>query len=212
MERIQKQKIFFRGYFTGLGLHKSMMAMEIAMQCHTGNRRDGNPEVSHQFDIVGMLIQVFEKRMTPAELDILIASAFLHDVVEDYPSLYDQSDILAKFGCEVSDIVARVTKKANFKKTPEHRELYYKGVLGNLFSTFVKCFDRIHNLQSMIAGFTPEGQRKYIIETEEYFYQMIKKSRSENPQFYIVFVIIQQQMEMIISLAEEVMNKNGAKK
>lgn len=205
MERIQKQKIFFRGYFVGKKMFKSIEAMEVAMSCHVGLRKGGEPEVSHQFSIVGMILQVFECRLNTEELDIIVASAFLHDVVEDYSHLFNQEQVEDKFGQDVSRIVGMVTKPLNFKKNHEDRFSYYSGMLKCYFSVFVKCFDRIHNLQSMICGFSPEKQQLYIEETETYFFPMIKQARAKYPEYYMVFVIIQEQMEMIIRLSKQLL-------
>lgn len=205
MERIQKQKIFFRGYFVGKKMLKSIEAMEVAMRCHVGFRKGGEPEVSHQFAIVGMILQVFECRLNTEELDIIVASAFLHDVVEDYSDLFNQQQTEDKFGHDVSRIVAMVTKPESFKKNHEDRYAYFNGMLKCYFAVFVKCFDRIHNLQSMIGGFKPDKQVSYIEETEAYFFPMIKKARAMYPEYYMVFVIIQEQMEMIIRLSEQVL-------
>ncbi|MND11610.1 GTP pyrophosphokinase [compost metagenome] len=201
-ERLQKQKTFYRGYFIGRGMFQSIRAMEIAMECHTNLRKDGYPEVSHQFEIVGMILQVFEGRVTAKILDCLVAAGFLHDVPEDYAQKYGLADIRNSFAVMTANIVALVTKPDDFKKNHEYRQKYYGGVLSDIYAVFIKCIDRIHNLQSMVAGFSHEKQLDYIEETETYFYPMIKRARMAHPEHYTVLTLLKQQMEMIIRLCQ----------
>lgn len=198
--RIEKQKIFYRGYFIAQRMFESISAMEIAMECHTGTRKDGFPEVSHQFEIVGMILQVFEGRICTQILDSLVAAGFLHDVPEDYSEKYPLDALAAEFSETTMSIVTPMTKPADFEKTHEHRVIYYGNISKNILAVFGKSLDRIHNLLSMIAGFSAEKQRLYIEETETYFFPMIKQARREHPQFYMILTLLKQQMEMIIRL------------
>ena len=200
--RLQKQKVLFRGYFLGREMHQSVRAMEIAMECHSGSRKDGSPEVSHQFEIVGMLLQLFEGRMCYHMLDSLVAAAFLHDVPEDYPELYNLAALAQMFDDITMSIVSRMTKPEGFEKIDEHRKTYFGFIAEDILAVLLKCSDRVHNLQSMIAGFSSKKQREYIEETETYFYPMIKKARLEHPEFYMVLVLLKQQMEMIIRICK----------
>lgn len=211
--RLEKQKLFFKGYFTSSRMFKSLSAMYIALECHTGKRKDDiTPEVQHQFAIVGMLLQTFENRLSLDELDILIASAFLHDVVEDYPEKYSINDIEDKFGKEVRDIVCYVTKtnitthKINAVAddglilSEKYTTQYFDNMIENVFSVILKCFDRIHNLQTMKGVFPPEKIAAYITETETEIFPLIKKARIRYPEYYIIFITAKSQMENIIAL------------
>jgi (p)ppGpp synthase/HD superfamily hydrolase len=196
--RLQKQKVLFRGYFLGREMHQSVRAMEIAMECHSGFRKDGSPEVSHQFEIVGMLLQIFEGRMCYHMLDSLVSAAFLHDVPEDYPELYNLAALAEVFNEVTMSVVTRMTKPEGFEKTDEHRKPYFNFISEDILAVLLKCADRVHNLQSMIAGFSNKKQLEYIEETETYFYPMIKKARLEYSEFYMILVLFKQQMAMII--------------
>jgi len=206
-KRVDKQKVFYRGYFLGRGMFESLRALEVALECHKSSRKDGSPEISHQFEIVGMILQVFEKWLDVETLDMLIAASFLHDVAEDYSELYPISLLATMFKCGTMDILVRVTKPKDFVKDHVNRTHYYDYISEKIWAIIMKCFDRIHNLQSMVAGFSVEKQHAYIEETETYFYPMIKKARAAYPEMYMVLITLQQQMEMIIRLASYSLDK-----
>ena len=60
-KRLNKQKRKLIKYFDEYSLVYSPIAMNIALKYHIGTRKNGLAEVSHQFDIIAMVIPLFEK-------------------------------------------------------------------------------------------------------------------------------------------------------
>jgi len=202
-DRLKKQIIFFKGYFVGRNMLKSIRALELALKFHIGKRSDGREEVSHQIEIAGYLIQVLENKIPNDELDIIIAAAFLHDLVEDYPDKYSLEEVLENFGEAVHGIIKRVSKPANFnKRDTEHKHAYYMAILEDAFSVMVKGGDRMHNIQSMARAFGIVKQKYYIEEVKSYFYPMLRAAREKWPQYYMIFINIQHSLERQIALLE----------
>jgi len=77
-------------------------AYEFGAEAHAGQmRQSGEPYISHPVAVAGILADM---RMDAKG----IAAAILHDVIEDTPNDYD--DISRRFGHDVADLVAALTK------------------------------------------------------------------------------------------------------
>lgn len=197
-ERVQKQKVFYRGYFTAHSMRFALKAMEIALSVHCGVRSNGCVEVSHQFDIVGSIISAFDGKVSSEVMDLLVSTAFLHDVLEDYPEYWEDNHVGGVMSAQIINAVMLVSKPSTFKKTHDDRVRYFTAISTDFCATIVKLFDRLHNLQTMGAGFSPKKQELYIEETVEYFYPLLKFARTEYSEYYLVFVSVRRQIESII--------------
>lgn len=190
MDNLDRLKRFYRGYFEGYKMAKSLKALDLAMKFHTGSRKGGAPEVSHQFEIVNLLIQLLHGHCNVKEMDDIIAASFLHDIVEDYSNRYSFDDLSKNFDKKICSIVKAVTKTSDYDKYSEaDHESYYKQILKIPEAVLVKCGDRIQNVQS-IGGLKLERQKEYVEEVEEYFFPMIKKARRLYPDFLNLFAVL----------------------
>ena len=190
MDSLNKLKIFYRGYFILNKMDQSLKALDLAMEFHTGLRKGGSPEITHQFEIVNLLIQLLQGHCSSQQMDEIIASSFMHDVVEDYSNRYSFDNLGKDFDKKVFKIVKAVTKKSDYDKhSKADHETYYKKILKIPEAVLVKCGDRIQNVQS-IGGLKLERQKEYVEEVEEYFFPMIKKARRLYPDFYHLFATL----------------------
>lgn len=190
MDQLKKVTIFDRGYFLGHGLHQSLKALELALKHHTGTRKHGGPEVEHQIEIANLLIELLHGQVDLKRIDHVVASAFLHDLIEDYPEAYSFDDLRKNFSPEVYEVVKLVTKPPHFDKhDDEAQQKYYREIVKNPDAVLVKASDRIHNLQT-ISGLKFKRQREYARETEEYFLPMLKWARKRYTDIYFVYVVL----------------------
>lgn len=204
MDNLNKLKVFYRGYFASYKMDQSLKALDIALKFHTGVRKGGAAEVSHQFEIVNLLIQLFHGHCTPRQIDEIIASSFLHDVVEDYPERFSFDDLSKNFNKNVLKIVKSITKKPDFDNdSPEDHKNYYKQVLSVPEAVLVKAGDRIHNVQS-IGGLKLSRQKEYVKEVEDYFFPMIKKARRLYPDFYFLIVTLGEILKRQIKFVKKI--------
>jgi len=201
--RLGKMKEYFTKYFRKRGMKRSLMAMDIAMECHTGYRKCGQVSVIHQFEVVGIALQLFGGFFKIAELDAFIAACFLHDVVEDYSDKYDLIKLRERgFGEEELELVRLVSKDEGFAKTVGEYEVYYYHISQNVKATLLKAIDRLHNLRSMSAGFSNEKQIVYINETLLYILPILKGVRREaSPKYYMKALILMQEITSVIETA-----------
>ena len=136
-------------------------AYEKAVIAHqTQRRKSGEPYILHPIAVAEICAQEIG-------LDaVAIASALLHDVVEDTSVTLDE--IKASFGPVISKIVDGLTKldKAYCQHSPQAEN--FKKVLSTLVDdvrvVLIKMADRLHNMRT-IAAMPPHKQLKIAAET-----------------------------------------------
>lgn len=143
----------------------------------TQNRKLGEPYIFHPLAIAQTLANM---HMDAAS----IATALLHDVLEDTTLLYE--NLHEEFGAEIAQLVLGLTKfdervealRTLRLQSADHfsREQREAASLVNLFLAMttdlriivIKLADRLHNMQT-IQGLTPEKQRRMAQETANLF-------------------------------------------
>ncbi len=66
-ENFEKMKIAIRYWMIGKGYYTALKAMDFAEQYHTGTRKDGNHEFSHQISQVNYIRGFIDKLLFPEE-------------------------------------------------------------------------------------------------------------------------------------------------
>lgn len=201
MNEFQKQTVFLRGWLNGRGYYNAIAAMEFARQHHTGTRKDGcTPEFQHQTEIA-MHISVLPGLLFPEET---IATAFLHDTVEDTP--VSRHEIASRFGEQVADATWRVTKVDENGDKRDEDALFAEMALCPIAS-IVKPADRIHNQRTMGGVFTQEKMISYIDFTRARILPMMKQARVNFPQQYQAYQLLRHalttQARIVSSLAQQ---------
>ena len=133
---------------------------------HQGQlRRSGEPYFSHPVEVAAIL--------TEQQLDdATIATALLHDTIEDTKSTY--SEVKEKFGDEIAQLVDGVTKLTNLEihsSETRQAENFRKLLLAmskDLRVLLVKLADRTHNMRT-IKHLPLEKQQQKAHETMEIF-------------------------------------------
>lgn len=174
-EDFLKQKIAIRHWLLGKGFYKAVEALDFAESYHTGTRKDGEHEFSHQISQANYCRVFCDLLMFPEETFCVI---FLHDILEDYDVTYDQ--LLSLFGLIVADATLKMSKIRNGVKIPN--DIYYAEMLTCAIASVCKGIDRLHNLMTMINGFSSEKQISYVQETLDHAVPLIKKARRLYPK------------------------------
>ena len=141
-------------------------AFEFAYELHQGQRRaSGEPYICHPIAVAGLLRDLGGD-------SAMIASGFLHDVVEDTD--VTPEEIEKHFGEEVRQLVEGVTKlsKFNFEsKTERQAENFRRMFLAmaqDIRVIVVKLADRLHNMRTL-EHLSDEKRRRIARETMEIF-------------------------------------------
>ncbi|MEL6960394.1 MAG: bifunctional (p)ppGpp synthetase/guanosine-3',5'-bis(diphosphate) 3'-pyrophosphohydrolase [Pseudomonadota bacterium] len=114
---------------------------------HDGQyRQSGEPYFTHPIAVAGILA---EQQMDDATL----ITALLHDTIEDTKASY--SDVEARFGREIAELVDGVTKLTNLQlsstetKQAENFRKLFMATSKDLRVTLVKLADRLHNMRTI---------------------------------------------------------------
>jgi guanosine-3',5'-bis(diphosphate) 3'-pyrophosphohydrolase len=138
-----------------------------AMKMHGSQKRvNGDPYFSHPLEVANIL--------TDMKLDdATIATALLHDTLEDTPATYDELKNL--FGEEIAKLVDGVTKlsKIELQSTESSQaENFRKLVLAmsdDIRVLLIKLADRLHNMRTLHFFPKPEKRRRIATETLEIY-------------------------------------------
>jgi RelA/SpoT family (p)ppGpp synthetase len=133
-----------------------------AMKAHGNQKRaSGDPYFSHPLEVAAIL--------TDYELDdATIATALLHDVIEDTEAT--KAEIIAKFGEDIGALVDGLTKidKLNLvSKRSEQAENFRKlliAISSDIRVLLVKLADRLHNMRTL-EHMKPHKRRRIAQET-----------------------------------------------
>jgi len=149
-------------------------ARDYAFSMHKGGY--GKHPYSHHLNmVVDELLEVIEC-IDEEKQPILIAAAYLHDVVEDCPET-NISIIEDRFGKKVSEIVWALTNDTGKRASVE----YYEKIAENPLAQIIKLCDRIANVSYCLNQLNPNGD----IDKESHLLslQKIKIYQKENIDF-----------------------------
>ena len=195
-----KQKIAIRYWMLGKGYITAVKAMDFAEVFHDGVRKDGSPEFSHQVSQANYARSMAGSMSNPEET---LAVIFLHDIMEDHGVTHKRLKEL--FGKRIADAVHRMTKEFGGVKTPNTD--YYEVMLDDEIAILAKGFDRVHNLMTMLGGFSVEKRIEYIKETEEFVIPALKQARRKYPAEEVVYenikFVMTNQIQLYKALNEE---------
>ena len=141
-------------------------AYAYAQRMHEGQtRHSGEPYFTHPVAVAAIFT---EQRLD----DATIATALLHDTIEDTKGTY--TEIAKLFGADVAELVDGVTKLTNLElssreaKQAENFRKLLMAMSKDLRVILVKLADRLHNMRT-IRHMLPEKQAKKAHETMDIF-------------------------------------------
>ncbi|MGA9657775.1 MAG: bifunctional (p)ppGpp synthetase/guanosine-3',5'-bis(diphosphate) 3'-pyrophosphohydrolase [Asticcacaulis sp.] len=137
-----------------------------AMRMHGAQlRASGDPYFAHPIEVAGIL--------TDYRLDAAaIATALLHDTIEDTPAT--REDIAAKFSEEIATLVEGVTKltrlelQSEYTKQSENLRKFILAISKDIRVLLVKLADRLHNMRTL-HFVAPEKRERISRETLEVY-------------------------------------------
>jgi (p)ppGpp synthase/HD superfamily hydrolase len=183
-----------RYWLLGKGWHLALKAMEMGLDAHNGERKNGNPEFSHQM-FQAQYARTLGGVMYPEET---LAVIFLHDIVEDHGVAV--SAIHSEFGEMVGngvDLMSDVDSQGREKPL----DTYFSMMIESSAASLAKGIDRIHNFQSMLEVFNLSKQQSYIEETRNHILPMMKKARkrytAQEPAYQNIKHVLLTQIDLI---------------
>lgn len=190
-----KLRTSLRYWMQGREMHTALKAMQFGLEKHTGVRKNGHPEFSHQVFQAQFARTLIDSLLHPEEV---LATIFLHDIVEDHDVA--RAEILARFGPLVGNAVHLMTD-STIEGIDLPHEVYYPRMAECPVTSLTKGIDRMHNFQSMLGVFDIPKQQRYIQETRQYILPMMKVARQhfveQEPAYQNVKHVLLTQMELI---------------
>ena len=191
------QKTAMRYWLLGAGYHVASEAMNFAEEYHQGQRKGGEPEFSHQVAIASTVRCFVSSLRYPEEA---IATAFLHDVREDYG--VSDEEIRARFGDNVANSVDAMTKETRGVRRAEGA--VFEAIAGDANASVDKLADRVHNHSTMVDVFSLEKIEEYITETKTWIRPMAKEARrrfvDQEPVYEALSLVLESQLSLLESL------------
>lgn len=186
MARISEENINWLNQIKFLPLEER--AKKVAMSAHANQYRDDGkkPYFVHPSNVVNII------QAAGGHGNVLIASAWLHDVVED--TEWTIEEIYDIFGKEVAETVSMLTLHLphypkDFSKE-KRMELKTLALIGKTFgmsykAKIIKIADRIDNLLSAEETWPPSRQRAYAQQATRMFEAMNLTSTEIMPQYHV---------------------------
>lgn len=199
----EKLRLTVRYWLLGRGYVTALKAMEFAASHHTGLRKDGSPEFSHQVWQVAYARTLVDQMLYPEET---LATIFLHDVVEDYPvDLKEIESLFGKLICGGTDRMSKIV--GGVKKSPEG---YFSEMALCPIASIAKGVDRTHNHHTMKNAFSAVKQEDYLGETEADILPMLKAARRTFPEQEPVYENIKHMLISQIELYRYALSQQSA--
>jgi (p)ppGpp synthase/HD superfamily hydrolase len=125
----------------------SEIAKQYAIQCHeeTNHKYDKTKPYSFHLNMVADAIDIFIHLIPEEKQDIVRASGWVHDCIEDCRQTYN--DVKKVCGEEVAEIAYALTNEKGKTRSERANEKYYQGIKNTPYAVFVKLADRIANVE-----------------------------------------------------------------
>lgn len=188
----EKQKTLLRGILEGAGMYRALQAMKFGESRHTGIRKDGKPEFSHQI-AMGLHARCFFPFLEdPEEVVLLI---MLHDIFEDELAGFDE--LASSFGEKSASRCVHISKVRNGQKLSN--DVYYSDLHTDPTVSVAKGFDRAHNLSTMFGAFEPRKMLQYLQETRQHTLPMLKLARQTHVRQMVVYEAIKHTINLSLT-------------
>jgi (p)ppGpp synthase/HD superfamily hydrolase len=127
-----------------------MLCRDYAIERHSSTNHfyDDHP-YSYHLEMVVAAAEKFIHLIDPKHRDSVLGACWTHDVIEDTRATYH--DVRDALGVAVADIVYAVTNEKGRTRSERANAQYYAGIRENYWAIFVKCCDRIANMQYSLS-------------------------------------------------------------
>lgn len=183
---------YVKTYATVKNMTQTMKVLPYARELHEGQYRKGKDKVPY---IYHPLLIACHGLSLGLDDDNLISTALLHDVCEDCGVSVEELPVNE----ETKTAVALLTKGTSPEaKTEEGKNRYYTAISENKNATIVKLLDRCNNVSGMATAFDRKKLIEYIKETEQWFYPLLQKAKTEYPMYSNQLFLIKYHMTSVV--------------
>ena len=171
-------------------LKNTAVALPLTRGMHNGIHRKGCvirggvayrlPYAIHCLQVCRMLVDL-KAPLSAEEMDILLASALCHDMIEDLPFQDGGRELYTEYHLDPSvyETVRLLTKRRDF--TPEEEQAHFGAIAADRLALLVKLSDRGHNVEDLY-NMSVSKVHEYVGETERYFLPMCDYGMEHYPE------------------------------
>lgn len=183
---------FVRAAASSKQLTQTAKVLPMVKKWHEGQVRKGKDAVPY---IYHPLMIACHALALGLDEDDIIATALLHDVVEDCDMTADELPV----NSDVQNAVRLLTFKVEEGETKEEaKKRYYDNIKDNRLATIVKVLDRCNNISTMAVAFSNEKMAEYIDETQEYVMPVLDCMKYTYPECYNASFLLKYQMLAVL--------------
>ncbi|MCF0132664.1 MAG: helix-turn-helix domain-containing protein [Blautia sp.] len=176
----------------GKELEQVKQVLPLVRKLHEGQYRKGKDRVPYIYH--PLMISCHALALNLVE-DDLIATALLHDVVEDCNVDINAFPI---HDC-VKEAVLLLTFRQKAGETKAEAKIrYYEEIGKNRLATIVKVLDRCNNISTMTSGFSPARIAFYIEETERFVMPLLTIMKFVYPECNNAAFLVKYQMRSVL--------------
>jgi (p)ppGpp synthase/HD superfamily hydrolase len=153
----------------------TVRAVRFAAEAHSGQRRKGakpEPYFNHLAEVAHLAAEA-----TNGENSIIIAAAYLHDIIED--TGVTKEDIEKSFGLDIANLVSELTDDPDLDKEEQRQEQIK--IAGKLSATakLLKIADKTSNIRG-IADNPPDWPQDEIDDYIKWAIQVVDECRGSS--------------------------------
>jgi (p)ppGpp synthase/HD superfamily hydrolase len=135
-------------------------AMNFAIAKHGDQKYGGDKPYVYHLNCVFMVLRRFG-----VDNEALLQAAFLHDVIEDTNTTYEEVE--ATFGNEVAELVEAVTNEEGINRKERHLKTYPK-IRAVHNSIILKLADRIANVEETFKNKDSRNEKLFAMYVQEH--------------------------------------------
>lgn len=195
---INKAGTYLKGYSNGKNYIQTLRALNAAKKMHGDQmRKDGERYIDHPIKVASELLAL------QMDTDELLATALLHDVLEDCN--VTGIELISKF-----NINENIVNNLNIlNKKGKTTDFYYNEISKNKVCSLVKISDRCHNVSTMVGGFSEEKILSYIEETYDYVLPLCRNLRNFYPECSNQIFLMKYHIESICKMGNFLIKKES---
>lgn len=191
-------------------LMNTALALPLSRGIHNGSHRKSTilrngeryrqPYVIHCLVVCRNLVDL-NLPLSNEELDVVLASALCHDMIEDIPFPKKGEELMELFGLDprVYEIVKLLSKRKDF--TEEEEKAHFHGIESNRLALLIKLSDRSHNVEDLY-NMSHWKVHEYIGETEKYFLPMCDYGFLHYPELVAVLDVLRNKILSLTQVSE----------
>ncbi len=207
---------YIQGYAIGRGFMNTVKALPLARSLHDGQYRKGTVEIDGTTVRLPYLVHVLKVCTTlmaldlpldEHDLDILYASALLHDTLEDCIDKLPRGGLEFirdyNLDSEILDIVRLLSKRTG--SSEEELSEYFNAIKYDKKALLIKLSDRSHNVETL-SIMKLDKLHKYIDETKTYIYPLCSYAKQHYPELTNGITLLKSKIVSLTEATETLVN------